>query len=118
LAFIVTNIITFSLTRRYVFTSSRSKSQEQTLFVICLGGALLVNDYVLKTLVEYAAMDLRLAKIFAIGVTVIWNFFTRKYIVFRNRVATTSTNSDMEPGSEPDVVPEPSPAKDYSSKKF
>ena len=104
LAFVVTNVITFSLTRRYVFTSSGNRAEEQKLFVICLGGALLVNHMVLWSLVEYVSLDMRLAKIIAIGVTVIWNFLTRKNIVFRNRETT--------------VVPEPSPAKDYSSKRF
>jgi putative flippase GtrA len=104
LAFVVTNVITFSLTRRYVFTSSGNRAEEQKLFVICLTGALLVNHVVLWSLVEYVSLDMRLAKICAIGVTVIWNFLTRKNIVFRNREAT--------------VVPEPSPAKDYSAKRF
>jgi putative flippase GtrA len=102
LAFIVTNILTFSLTRRYVFTSSGNRAEEQKLFVICLVGAMIVNHVVLWSLVEYVSLDMRMAKIIAIGVTVIWNFLTRKNIVFRNRNA----------------VPEASPAKDYSSKRF
>ena len=103
-AFIVTNFITFSLTRRYVFTSSGNRAEEQKLFVICLGGALLVNHFVLWSLVEYVSLDMRIAKVIAIAVTVIWNFLTRKNIVFRNRQTET--------------VPEPSPVKDYSAKRF
>ena len=102
MAFIVTNIFTFALTRRFVFTSNGNRAEEQKLFVICLGGALLVNHVVLWSLVEYAALDMRLAKVIAIGVTVVWNFLTRKHIVFRDR----------------DVVPEASPAKEYRSKRF
>jgi putative flippase GtrA len=102
LAFVVTNIITFTLTRRYVFTSSGNKAVEQKLFVICLGGALLVNHVVLWSLVEYVSLDMRLAKITAISITVVWNYLTRKNIVFRNRQA----------------VPEAAPAKEYSSKRF
>jgi putative flippase GtrA len=102
LAFAVTNFITFSLTRKYVFTSSGNRAEEQKLFVICLGGALLVNHVVLWSLVEYVSLDMRLAKVIAIGVTVIWNFLTRKNIVFRNR----------------NVVAEPSPAKEFPAKRF
>jgi putative flippase GtrA len=104
LAFVVTNIFTFALTKRWVFTSSGNKVEEQKLFVICLGGALLVNHMVLWSLVEYVTLDMRVAKIIAIGVTVIWNFLTRKNIVFRDR--------------ETPVAPQPSPSKDFPLKRF
>ena len=103
-AFLVTNVISFTLTRRYVFSSSGNRSEEQRLFVICLGGALLVNHMVLWSLVEYVALDMRIAKVIAISVTVVWNFLTRKNIVFRNR--------------ETSIITERSPSKDYPSKRF
>jgi putative flippase GtrA len=104
IAFIITNVITFTLTRRWVFTSSGNRAEEQKLFVFCLGGALLVNHVVLWSLVEYVSLDMRLAKVIAIGVTVIWNFLTRKNIVFRNREAS--------------VAPETAAAKEYPAKRF
>lgn len=102
LAFIITNVFTFALTRRYVFTSSGNKFEEQKLFIVCLAGALAVNHVILWSLVEFVAMDMRIAKTIAIGVTVIWNFFTRKHIVFKNR----------------ELAAEASPAKGFPSKKF
>jgi putative flippase GtrA len=104
LAFIITNVFTFILTRRYVFTSSGNKAEEQKLFILCLGGALAVNHVILWSLVEYGSVDMRIAKIIAIAVTVIWNFVTRKNIVFRNR----------------EIAAEASPArtKDFPAKKF
>jgi putative flippase GtrA len=102
LAFIITNIFTFTLTRRYVFTSSGNKAEEQKLFIICLSGALLVNHVVLWSLVEFVSLSIGTAKVIAIGITVIWNFLTRKYIVFRNR----------------QIIPEPAPAKEYPAKRF
>lgn len=102
LAFIITNIFTFALTRRYVFASSGNKREEQKLFVICLIGALAVNHFVFWSLVEFATIDMRIAKVIAIGVTVIWNFLTRKHIVFRCREVST----------------EPSPAKEFHRDKF
>lgn len=101
-AFVITNIMTFTLTKRYVFTSSGNKAEEQRLFILCLGGALFVNHMILWSLVEYVSLDMRIAKVIAISVTVVWNFLTRKNIVFRNR----------------EVAAQASAVKEYSSKKL
>ncbi|HYG19816.1 MAG TPA: GtrA family protein [Ohtaekwangia sp.] len=94
IAFGLTNIVTFVLTRRYVFNGSRNnKYYEATLFVICLAGALVVNQIVLWALVEFASTDKGIAKAIAIGLTVIWNFFTRKHVVFRNRQVAPERSS-------------------------
>lgn len=103
LAFGLTNIMTFALSRKYVFASGNSnKTEEATLYVICLVGALCVNQVVLWGLVEFGAMDDKFAKAVAIAITVFWNYFTRKHIVFKNR----------------EVVTENSPAKNYPIKRF
>jgi putative flippase GtrA len=86
LSFALTNIVTFLLSRRYVFVSNNeNKTEELTLFVLCLFGALFVSQVVLWSLVEYVNVDDMIAKGFAISVAVIWNFFTRKHIVFKQR---------------------------------
>lgn len=96
-AFACTNIITFILSKRYVFNSSNeSKTQEATLFTVCLVGALAVNQIVLWALVEFVAVDDKIAKAVAIGVTVIWNFFTRKHFVFKNRAVVTQHSSTKD----------------------
>jgi len=94
-AFVLTNIVTFYLSNRYVFVSTTkgNRRAELTLFIICLGGALAVNSLVLGVLVEFGHMDIKIAKAIAIAVTVIWNFFTRKHIVFRNRMITAERSS-------------------------
>jgi putative flippase GtrA len=103
-AFVITNVFTFILTRRYVFTTTGNKAEEQKLFILCLVGALAVNHVVLWSLVEFGSVDMRLAKVTAIGITVIWNFLTRKHIVFRNREIAAETST--------------APAKDFPSKRF
>lgn len=86
LSFALTNVVTFLLSRRYVFVSNNeNKTEEITLFVLCLFGALFVSQVVLWSLVEYGNVNDKIAKAFAIGVAVIWNFFTRKHIVFKHR---------------------------------
>lgn len=94
LAFVLTNIVTYSLSRRFVFNakSSSNKTQEAGLFALCLLGGLIVNQVVMWMLVQ-VNIDYRLAKVVAIGITVIWNFFTRKYFVFRNRTVTPQPSS-------------------------
>lgn len=93
-AFGTTNIITYILTRRYVFESTnRNKAQEASLYFLCLIGSLLTNQAVLWALVEFGDVDDRIAKVVAIAVTVIWNYFTRKHIVFKNREAVTENSS-------------------------
>jgi putative flippase GtrA len=85
-AFLITNIFTYILSRRYVFNSSNDrKVMEAILFLLCLMGGLLINQIVLWTFVEYTSLDYRIAKVIAIAITVIWNFFTRKYLVFRSK---------------------------------
>jgi putative flippase GtrA len=91
-AFACTNVVTFMLTKRYVFNSgngNENKSQEALLFALCLCGALLVNQITLWLLVEFAGLHDTIAKVAAIAVAVVWNFFTRKHVVFKNRVVAT-----------------------------
>jgi putative flippase GtrA len=98
MAFVLTNVVTYILTKRYVFTSSTqaNRGYEALLFAICLVGALGVNQAVLWALVEFVSMDDKIAKAVAIAVAVVWNFFTRKYIVFRNHgVATQPVSRDF-----------------------
>lgn len=85
-SFALTNIVTFILSRKYVFASNNdNKAEEATMFVVCLLGALAVSQTVLWGLVEYGNINDKIAKAFAIGTAVIWNYFTRKHIVFRKR---------------------------------
>jgi putative flippase GtrA len=94
-AFALTNIVTYILTKRFVFngTQSANKAQEAGLFFLCLLGGLVVNQIVLWAVVEFTLIDYRIAKVIAIAITVIWNFFTRKHLVFRNRAVVTQQSS-------------------------
>lgn len=86
IAFLSTNMVTYSLSRRYVFGASGNKKvYEAALFGICLLGGLALNQVVLWTFVEFTWLDYRIAKIVAILVTIVWNFLSRKHLVFRNK---------------------------------
>jgi putative flippase GtrA len=98
MAFGITNIFTFILSRRYVFnaTTGSNKAYEATLFTLCLLGGLLVNQIILWVFVEFTFVDYKAAKVIAILVTVIWNYFTRKHLVFRNREAVVTQRHNEE----------------------
>jgi putative flippase GtrA len=86
LAFGLTNIVTYILSKRFVFKATSGKrSTYALLFFIFLMGALLVNHTVLTCLVDFVHLDDKIAKALAIAVTVIWNFYTRKRYVFKDR---------------------------------
>ncbi len=84
LAFSLTNIITYLLSRYFVFSpTDRKKGHEAMLFIVFLCGGLAINQSVLWAVVEFVGLDYKLSKVVAILVTIVWNFFTRKYIVFK-----------------------------------
>lgn len=84
LAFSLTNIITYLLSRYFVFSpTDRKKRHEAALFIVFLSGGLAINQTVLWAVVEFIGLDYKISKVVAILVTIIWNFFTRKYIVFK-----------------------------------
>ncbi len=84
-AFAITNIVTYILSKIYVFGSSTgNKITEAILFFTCLLGALLISQCVLWLLVGYADIDELFAKGVAMAIAIVWNFFSRKYIVFKH----------------------------------
>lgn len=84
-AFGITNIVTYILSKIYVFgSSSGNKVTEAILFFVCLLGALLISQFILWVLVGYASMDELFAKGIAMAIAIVWNFFSRKYIVFKH----------------------------------
>ncbi len=96
-AFAITNIVTYILSKIYVFGSSDgNKVMEAILFFTCLGGALLISQFTLWVLVDHIGLDDRIAKAIAMSIAIVWNFFTRKHIVFRHALKVTdqsTTNS-------------------------
>ncbi|HPH47492.1 MAG TPA: GtrA family protein, partial [Chryseolinea sp.] len=63
------------------------------LFFLCLSGALLISQLLLWALVDYADMDELFAKGIAMAIAIVWNFFSRKYIVFKHSNAIPDQSS-------------------------
>lgn len=84
LAFTITNIINYLLSRFWVFRHGKNRLfKEAFFFLIVVLLALLLNQFVFWIGVSVLKIDYKLSKIFAIGITVIFNFFSKKHIVFQ-----------------------------------
>ncbi|MFY0599362.1 MAG: GtrA family protein [Cyclobacteriaceae bacterium] len=84
IAFIFTNIFNYLLSRYWVFESSYEKyGEEIILFYIIVGVGLLINQFIMFVLVEHIMLDYKLSKLVAIAVTVLWNYFGKKKLVFK-----------------------------------
>jgi putative flippase GtrA len=84
LAFVLANLFNYVLSRYWVFTRGKHATHvEMIAYFLGAGVGLLINVLVMGALVEYAALDYRVAKIFAIGAIVVWNFWSRKKLIFK-----------------------------------
>ena len=84
IAFTITNLINYALSRKYVFIPGRHPShREILLFYLIVTIGLLINQSVLYVCVDKINVDYRISKIIATLVTVLWNFFSKKNLVFK-----------------------------------
>jgi len=86
LAFLITTIINYILSRLWVFEKTgRRKRVEFVLFALSVGVSLLISQTLMYVGVEQLAIDYKIAKLISIVFIVAWNFFTRKNFVFTKR---------------------------------
>ena len=84
LAFVLANLFNYVLSRYWVFTRGKHATHvEMIAYFLGAGVGLLINVLVMGALVEYGGLDYRIAKIFAIGAIVVWNFWSRKKLIFK-----------------------------------
>jgi len=84
IAFIAANVLNYTLSRNWVFVKGRhSASVEFIAFAIVALVGLGLNILILWVMIGRMQIDYRVAKIFAIGVVVIWNFLSKKMLVFQ-----------------------------------
>jgi putative flippase GtrA len=90
IAFLFTTIFNYILSRKWVFKSEPHKKNkkrvELPVFMFFVGCGFLINQGALWFFVSQIGMRYEIAKIVAIAFVVIWNFFTRKFIVFKKLV--------------------------------
>ena len=87
LAFLITNVVNYLLSRTWVFTSDHNKKlSEFMIFMAFVSIGLCINQLFLWLLVEYLDLNYKVAKVVAIVITIIWNFLTRKHLVFKTKM--------------------------------
>jgi putative flippase GtrA len=83
-AFLFVNVVNYILSRYWVFKNRKLRKRVQfPMFMFFVTCGLILNQAVLWFLAEELSLDYRLSKVVAIGVVVIWNFFTRNNMIFK-----------------------------------
>lgn len=86
-AFLFVNGINYLLSRYWVFKNKTLRKRVQfPMFMFFVSCGLILNQAVLWFLADKVSLDYRLSKVVAIGVVVIWNFFTRNKLIFKSEV--------------------------------
>jgi putative flippase GtrA len=85
IAFNITNLLNYVLSRMWVFTSDNNKiAPEFKKFMIFVLIGLLINQFFLWVFVEFISLDYKTSKVLAIGITIVWNFVTREHLIFKS----------------------------------
>ena len=88
ISFLLATGLNYLLCVRYVFDGgNRSRGALVILVYLVSAVGILVNLFVLGTLIEFADVNPVFAKITATGITFFWNFGSRNFIVFARKRA-------------------------------
>lgn len=97
IAFTLTNVVNYVLSRTWVFGRSRIKKRiELPMFLFFLLCGLGISQTTLWILVTYAKLDYRIAKVVAVGFVVVWNYTTRRHVVFNSSFHSRRMNVQDE----------------------
>lgn len=83
-SFVLATLVNYWLSIRFVFVSGqrfRRRWEVAMVFLVSAAG-LGLNALVLWLCVEFARLDLLLAKVLATGMVFFWNFFARRVLIF------------------------------------
>jgi putative flippase GtrA len=84
IAFFLIQIFNYALSRKWVFQSTANKKRvEFPVFMIFVGCGFAINQAGLWFFADTVGIRYEIAKVIAIILVVIWNFFTRRFIVFK-----------------------------------
>jgi len=86
-SFIITNIFNYLLSRLWVFgKSDRRIRYELLLFFSTTTVGLLINQLIMWLMVDVYVVNYKMAKLAAIVIVVLWNFWSKKFLVFTNKI--------------------------------
>lgn len=85
ISILIAIVINYILSRAFVFEKSRqSKRNEFISFVLFSFVALALNQFILWVFFEVIRLDIQLSKALAILIVALFNYFTKKHIVFKS----------------------------------
>lgn len=77
-------IVNYFISQKWVFDSGRhSKGVEFTVFIVVSVVALLLNQLIMWALVEHVELEDKICKLIAIATVAFFNFFAKKFLVFK-----------------------------------
>ena len=83
IAFIITNIFNYILSRIWVFGKSHRRIRHEILlFFATAAVGLTMNQIIMKVFVDSYHIHYKIVKLIAILIVVVWNFLTKKFLVF------------------------------------
>lgn len=82
-SFMFTNLVNYLLSRLWVFGKSNKRIRHEVLlfFSTAMVG-LIINQIIMWILVDRYQLNYKLVKFIAIVIVVIWNFWSKKFLVF------------------------------------
>lgn len=84
-AFTIASVFNYFISRYWVFERGKHRTHvEMMAYFASAGVGLLINQFVLWSLVKGISLDYRIAKIGAIGAVVLWNYWARRTWVFKS----------------------------------
>jgi putative flippase GtrA len=84
IAFLLANVVNYVFSRYWVYGQSKYVMKlEIAGFIATSGIGLLINQAILFLFYSKLGFKLILSKIVAIAITVVWNFFSKKHLVFK-----------------------------------
>lgn len=82
---LVAVVLNYLISRKHVFKSGKySGKVEFTAFVLFSAVGVALNQYLVWGFVEQVEMNVNIGKVLAIGLVAVFNYLTKKHIVFRN----------------------------------
>lgn len=83
-AFLVANYFHYLMTTKFVFTESKFSKKREFTYVLAISTVgFFINLTALTIFVEYFDMTEMVGKMLASGTAIGWNYFMRKYFVFK-----------------------------------
>jgi len=83
ISFLVAASFNYYLNKTWTFKAGGKMSKQAMIFLLIAGVGVLLNNFILYLLVEYAQWWYIYAKIISTGLVTISNFFGNKYLTFR-----------------------------------